>query len=761
MAKLRGGGHQMVPGLPSKEGPNTSASSGLGYPPMQIVMIAAFHAALISQGAIPRQPILFGATAWETWVSLAPKVRETSSIHFIDVGYGSIALHNFYSSPLPNCHTATPVLGELQILGRLDHQVKVDGVRVDVGEMEACLRELPRVVTAAARAWELPLDVVREVTKAPSSSGQQTGPSDSIRINRTFIVAYVVLAKADDASSEEFRSGLAQEIRMEMRRRLPPAAVPGHVEFVPSLPLTSSGKLLRSELPRPLWMSPSHKGHPTDQEDLAPLPSVATSPDPTLVGTQPDGSDYSMHVSGTEGRRINMGAEISVRPLLAQHHGSVVTEAAVMTAFCRALGGRRDLEPNDDFFVAGGTSLAAAQVAAELGTDPALMYIEPCTARRLAALMGATSSPFPAEGTAFHGTNYPSAAVQIAPGLAASPVAKSNDKDDLGVPRANKRQKTGEVDYEDLEHGDRMDAACIALLVERWRHSLHRSHGLVTLTGASRTTTLTIRQGLPAANPICQSVSNLPVCKQDPSKSVDSNEEPHQPSSAIGLKPSTFSPQERTLSVAWSYPLGRCIDASPILVKLKLPQRKSADGQPRLDPEIHQLKGTCSTPQCPSSTPDLIEVILACSHDGSVACLDHVTGQSLWHVKLPGRAEAGMCVIGYPSCNNDDTIPGSVLPDTIDVTRNIPADTLRSEDVGSPFKRSDVHAAVAVACGDDRVHFLDLLDGGALGRTPPLPGGLRAAPAVDPWPGCGLAWMSTHGRELVAISTPCGRILSR
>jgi hypothetical protein len=55
-----------------------------------------------------------------------------------------------------------------------------------------------------------------------------------------------------------------------------------------------------------------------------------------------------------------------------------------------------------------------------------------------------------------------------------------------------------------------------------------------------------------------------------------------------------------------------------------------------------------------------------------------------------------------------------------------------------------------VACGGGRLARLALATGDVLGGVD-CGGELRAAPAADPWPGCGRWWVTTHSRELLVI----------
>jgi amino acid adenylation domain-containing protein len=109
--------------------------------------------------------------------------------------------------------------GSLECLGRIDDQLKIDGFRIEPGEIEAVLRCIPGVGRAAVTARE-----------------QKPGDRR--------LVAYIVAAGAPPAVSE---------LRREASARLPAYMVPSVFTFVPSLPLTPGGKLDRKALPAPDW----------------------------------------------------------------------------------------------------------------------------------------------------------------------------------------------------------------------------------------------------------------------------------------------------------------------------------------------------------------------------------------------------------------------------------------------------------------------------------------------------------------------------
>ncbi|MCO5090978.1 non-ribosomal peptide synthetase/type I polyketide synthase [Bosea sp. (in: a-proteobacteria)] len=106
--------------------------------------------------------------------------------------------------------------GRIQHLGRLDHQMKLRGFRIEPGEIEAVLARRTGIVSAVILREDVP--------------------------GEPRLVCYYVTT-AENLAPAALRAALAQE--------LPDYMVPAHWVGLPALPLNASGKLDRAALPVP------------------------------------------------------------------------------------------------------------------------------------------------------------------------------------------------------------------------------------------------------------------------------------------------------------------------------------------------------------------------------------------------------------------------------------------------------------------------------------------------------------------------------
>ncbi|NKM64345.1 AMP-binding protein [Rhizobium leguminosarum bv. viciae 248] len=167
--------------------------------------------------------------------------------------------------------------GQIEILGRMDHEVKISGMRIHPAEVEACLGAIDSVATAAVTAV--------------------TSPDGSIRLWAWFV--------AHGAETLDIAT-----IRAKLAASLPAPMVPERLVQVAAMPQTPSGKIDRNVLAKQ-----------------------------ALAGLHPASED------------------VRVR-------GSSDREAAIAAVFAEVLG--RTVDPDENFFAAGGHSLLAARAIARI-----------------------------------------------------------------------------------------------------------------------------------------------------------------------------------------------------------------------------------------------------------------------------------------------------------------------------------------------------------------------------------------------------------
>jgi non-ribosomal peptide synthetase-like protein len=109
--------------------------------------------------------------------------------------------------------------GELEFLGRIDTQVKIRGYRIELGEIEAVLQQIPQIAQAVVNPYELEPGAVELVAYYTRKQGAADVP--------------------------------AGEIAEMLRKHLPGYMVPGYVEEVDHIPMTTNDKADRKNLPAP------------------------------------------------------------------------------------------------------------------------------------------------------------------------------------------------------------------------------------------------------------------------------------------------------------------------------------------------------------------------------------------------------------------------------------------------------------------------------------------------------------------------------
>ncbi len=178
--------------------------------------------------------------------------------------------------------------GNLEFLGRKDHQVKLRGYRIELGEIESALAAHPRIKHAVA--------MVREDGAAEKR-----------------LVAYVVpqdLATPLDTN----------ELRAHLQGKLPAYMVPAAWVELNELPLTANGKVNRQALPAPQRRSESQRTPRTPREEtLCEILAEVLSME--RVGIDDDffalGGHSLMATRVVSQVRAALGVELSLRTIFA------------------------------------------------------------------------------------------------------------------------------------------------------------------------------------------------------------------------------------------------------------------------------------------------------------------------------------------------------------------------------------------------------------------------------------------------------------
>ena len=125
--------------------------------------------------------------------------------------------------------------GEIEYLGRIDTQVKIRGLRIELGEIESVMSSFPGMQLNA-------------VTDKRDENDRQ------------YLVGYYTAERAIDE----------RELRQHLSAKLPKYMIPNYFVHLNSMPMTSSGKIDRKELPLPDFTvnNSSYTAPETEQEKL-------------------------------------------------------------------------------------------------------------------------------------------------------------------------------------------------------------------------------------------------------------------------------------------------------------------------------------------------------------------------------------------------------------------------------------------------------------------------------------------------------------
>lgn len=240
--------------------------------------------------------------------------------------------------------------GSIAFLGRIDHQVKIRGHRVELQGIDTVLQELAEIKTA--------------VTVATGDNGQTT------------LVSYLVVQPDCQALT-------AAELSSELERKLPKYSVPSHFVYLDALPLTRAGKIDRKALPKPVLTTaetsvvtskPFGAESQLSKTMLAVWSEVLAVPVTIHDNFFALGGDSIKAIMAVAKMR-NAGIEITPEQLfefhsleaMATHLEAIIyaERTAELLAVWQEVLGNTSITEMDNFFALGGDSISAIMVVAK------------------------------------------------------------------------------------------------------------------------------------------------------------------------------------------------------------------------------------------------------------------------------------------------------------------------------------------------------------------------------------------------------------
>lgn len=235
--------------------------------------------------------------------------------------------------------------GELEFLGRRDHQVKIDGNRIELGDVEHALLADPRVAAAAAAVERV------------------LGRGDRL-------VAQVVPARGVELRPES--------VIEEARSRLPPAMVPVRIAIAASLPMGPNGKVDRNAIAAggPPPASPSGPDDRFHRLVEGVLGQAVVDPDRTLIDAGATSVDMIRIANAVE---RELGVEL---PFDAMYYRRSIAElgAIVSRSVGRPAGGCA--EPTAPVATTGGSQAAGTQHRLSGAADGMRSFLDAAEERR-------------------------------------------------------------------------------------------------------------------------------------------------------------------------------------------------------------------------------------------------------------------------------------------------------------------------------------------------------------------------------------------
>ncbi len=592
----------------------------------------------------------------------------------------------------------------LEVLGRTDHQVKISGARVDLLSVEQCVIQSQLATEAAAvvlpthhtpgddKAFSSSqhLQLCVAVVMAPANTtthtavgtGKGTGTGTAVQASTSAPTSTSTNSDSTHMTVLSMAHPMRTAIRRWVAAHLPAAAVPAVVAFAPALPRNPAGKLLRGEVRRMLQpLLTTSQNHP----------DTHTITDPNILHKQQQDEQHTQqhphqqqhqqqrqrqqqeqqiqqealtahigHGAGDPQRQpyqhphqqaqqqqqdqqqaavahIGHGTSQSGSQAPGTEPGDATTsESHCMRVLVSVLGYPR-LEPADDYIDLGLSSLQAAEVAGALGCEPALV-LAARTVRRLAGLLRTGGGP-QAASDASAGAAKASGDVPVVP---PAKRARSSARA-LHAPVPTTRGQAFSQRVEEAFQSQGPMRMCVR-------------------TGTTQQTYILTRREVQLASTHNTVHATAPRVGSVQTRHTDSL--PHDSAwhttlhaAASGVGTVHTGPSEGLshdsawkLHGRWRQPLGRCIDAAPVLVTVT-PHISISDAstdtvshtaRPNSDP----LQGFDQVAQ----PVQPVQLVLAASHDGDVAACDAATGACAWRAQLPTRVDVAVTLAVPTAC---------------------------------------------------------------------------------------------------------------
>ncbi len=185
--------------------------------------------------------------------------------------------------------------GNLELVGRINRQVKVRGYRVELGEIENRLIEIDTIKEAVV------LDI-------------------KDREEETYLCAYFVLENGVDTPITVPLSVPGAELKNLLSKTLPPYMIPSYFIQLEKIPLTPNGKIDRKALPSPEIKSGNEYIAPRDavEEELAEIWSNILKIDKNIIGIDDNFFDLGGHSLRATVLITRIHKELNVKLSLAE-----------------------------------------------------------------------------------------------------------------------------------------------------------------------------------------------------------------------------------------------------------------------------------------------------------------------------------------------------------------------------------------------------------------------------------------------------------